>query len=403
MPVARLRTLRYHYEAMTPSFYFDNNATTRIDPRVLEAMMPLLTDQWGNVGSHHHVGTTAAGLVHRARRALAEALGAQAREIVITGGGTEADNLALRGVVGAAEGPCHLVTTAVEHPAVLETATLLQDEGRCELTVLGVDAQGRLDLDELQRSLRPGETRLVSTMWANNETGVVFPIETIGELVHEAGALLHVDAVQAVGKLALDVSTLPVDLLSISAHKFHGPKGVGALIVRTGTPLSAQLTGGGQERGRRSGTENAAGIVGLSRALELAVSTRAEAVPRMESLRDRIEEAFLGALPSLEVTGCQVDRICNTLNFTLPGIEADALLTLLDREGIACSSGSACSTGSLEPSHVLIAMDVAEERRHCALRISLSRDTTVEEVDTLIDRLPPLAKRLAALSSGEAA
>ena len=374
--------------------YFDNNATTRPDSRVVEAMLPLWHEHWGNASSGHGFGRPVRALVGEARRRSGQVLGVDASEVVFTSSGTEADNLAIRGVVLASKAPRHVVTTAVEHPAVLETCRDLERQGLCTLTVLGVGRSGLPDLGELGRALRPGETCLVSAMWANNETGVVLPIAQIGELAHAAGARLHVDGVQAIGKLDFDLDRLAIDLLALSAHKFHGPKGVGALIVRKGVRLHAMTTGGGQERDRRSGTENPAGIVGLATALEIALQEREAAAERMRALRDRLERELVARVPELVVSGAGAPRVPNTSHFTLPDIEAESLLLLLDQEGIACSAGSACSTGAHEPSHVLLAMGVDRARAAGAIRLSLSRETSEEEVERVIETLPRLVERL---------
>lgn len=376
--------------------YFDNNATTRPDPRVVEAMLPFLTEHWGNAGSSHHVGRPARKAVNEARRLVADLLGVGPADVVFTAGATEADNLALRGVMGAEPGG-HLVTTAVEHSAVLDTARELQRSGICELSVVGVDAEGRLDLDELREVIEPGHTRLVSVMAANNETGVIFPLEEIAAIAHAAGALLHVDAVQAVGKSPMDLAAVGADLVALSAHKFHGPKGVGLLTVSADARLRAQVTGGGQEKNRRSGTENAPGIVGLARALELAVEEGPERVRHCATLRTRLEAGLVAAIPELRVTGAGAPRIANTTHLTLPGVEAEPLLVHLDREGIACSAGSACSTGALEPSHVLVAMGMASDRLHGALRFSLSHETNAAEVDRVLAVLPAAVTHLRSL------
>lgn len=378
--------------------YLDNNATTRLDPRVLEAMMPLLTEHFGNPGSTHAAGRPVAKAVHAARRSVAARFGVEPSEIVFTASATEADNLALRGVIEASPEPRHLVTTAVEHPAVLDVARALEAEGRCALTVLGVDPGGRLDLAELRGALRPGETRLVSVMGANNETGVLFPVPEIADLVHEAGAFLHVDAVQLIGKVDAGWARWPADLFSLSAHKFHGPKGAGLLTAPRRVPLHPLVVGGGQERGLRSGTENPAGIVGIARALELALDHSAEAVDRMQELRDRLERELSARIDDLQVTGAGAPRNSNTLHLTLGGVEAEPVLVHLDREGIAVSAGSACSSGALKASHVLEAMGIDRSRVHGVLRISLSRETTPADVDRVIEVLPPVVERLRALA-----
>jgi cysteine desulfurase len=377
--------------------YLDNNATTRLDPAVLAAMMPLMTEHWGNPGSAHSGGRPVARAVYAARRTVAERFGLAPDEIVFTASATESDNLALRGVVEAADGPRHLITTAVEHPAVLDTARALESEGLCELTVLGVSGDGQLDLDELRAAIRPRETVLVSIMGANNETGVLFPIEEIAAIVHEAGSLLHVDAVQLIGKVEAGWTRWPVDLWSLSAHKFHGPKGVGLLTAPRRIKLHPMVVGGGQERGLRSGTENPAGIVGIARALELALDGSVQAVPRMRRLRDDLARGLVTAIDGLRISGAGADRNANTLHLTLPGIEAEPLLVQLDREGIAVSAGAACSSGALMASHVLQAMAVEKDRIHGVLRISLSRESTAAELDRVLELLPPMVERLRAL------
>lgn len=373
--------------------YLDNNATTPLDPEVLEAMLPLLTEHWGNPGSVHSGGRPVARAVHTARKSIADRFGLEPTEIVFTASATESNNLALRGVIAASGGRRHLVTTAVEHPAILDVARAMASEGECELTVLGVDHDGKLDLEALDRALRPGETALVSVMGANNETGVLFPIPEIAGLAHDAGALLHVDAVQLIGKVDASWTRWPADLFSLSAHKFHGPKGAGLLTVPRRVELKPLLLGGGQERGLRSGTENPAGIVGIAKALELALDYSAEAVPRMRALRDRLGEALAGRIPGLEITGRAAERNANTLHVTIPGIEAEPVLVRLDREGIAVSAGSACSSGALKASHVLEAMGLDVERMHGVLRFSLSRETTDADVDRVIEVLPGIVER----------
>ncbi|RKZ09815.1 cysteine desulfurase NifS [bacterium] len=374
--------------------YLDNNATTRLDPLVLEAMMPLLTEHWGNPGSSHSAGRPVAKAVHAARRSVASRFGLEPGEIIFAASATEADNLALRGIISAAPEPRHLITTAVEHPAVLDCARALQSEGLCSLTVLAVDGRGRLDLDELRAAMRPGQTRLVSVMGANNETGVLFPIPEIAEIVHEAGALLHVDAVQLIGKVDAAWTRWPVDLFSLSAHKFHGPKGVGLLTAPRRVPMQPVLVGGGQERGLRSGTENPAGIVGIAQALELALDASGEAVERMRGLRDRLEASLVERVEGLVVTGVDAARNANTSHLTIAGIEAEPVLVQLDREGIAVSAGSACSSGALEASHVLKAMGIAGDRIHGVLRISLSRESTGAEIERVVGLLPGVVERV---------
>lgn len=379
--------------------YLDNNATTRLDPRVLDAMLPLYQEQWANPGSGHRLGREVRQSLTTARRLCADLLQIAPDELTFTGGGTEADNLAIRGSVLAAQPPRHVITTAVEHSAVLDTCRGLEQEGLCTLTVLDVDGEGQIDMAQLERALIPGETCLVSAMWANNETGVLLPIEEIGRLAHDAGARLHVDGVQAIGKLDVRLDRLTADLFSVSAHKFHGPKGVGALVVRKGTPLAPQVTGGGQERGLRSGTENPAGIVGLARALDLAFEERPRASDHMKTLRDRLERGLLQEVEGLRITGANTPRLPNTTHLTLEGVESEVVLVALDRQGIACSAGSACSTGALEPSHVLVAMGIPPERIRGGVRLASSRETTAADIDHVVQQLPDIVHRLRGLAS----
>ena len=378
--------------------YLDNNATTRLDEDVLDTMLPFLREQWGNAGSGHHVGRPVARAVNAARRSVADRYGVRPGDVVFCAGATEADNLALRGSLAARPDRRHLVTTAVEHPAVLDCARMLESEGLCELSIVAVDGQGRLDVDALEAALRPGETALVSVMGANNETGVVLPLAEVAARARAAGAWLHVDAVQLVGKSTVDPIEAGADLIALSAHKFHGPKGLGALILRRGIDPSPIVHGGGQEKGRRPGTLNAPGIVGFARALERVDEEDPTAIPRMRALRERLESGLSAAVADLEITGAGVDRVANTTHVTVPGVEAEALLVQLDREGIACSAGSACSTGALEPSPVLVAMGIAPDRLHGALRLSTSRETTEADVDRLLEVLPPVVARLRALT-----
>jgi len=361
-------------------------------------MMPLLTEHFGNPGSSHAAGRPVAKAVYAARRAVADRFALEPNEIVFLASATEADNLALRGVITASDGPRHLITTAVEHPAVLDVARALEAEGLCSLTILDVDGDGQLSLDELRDAMRPGETKLVSIMGANNETGVLFPIPEIASIVHDAGALLHVDAVQLIGKVPAEWTRWPVDLFSLSAHKFHGPKGSGLMTAPRHVKLNPMVVGGGQERGLRSGTENPVGIVGISKALELALDHSAEAVPRMEAMRDRLADGLGSQVEGLLVTGAGASRNANTLHVTIPGVEAEPILVNLDREGIAVSAGSACSSGALKASHVLEAMDLPKDRIHGVLRLSLSRETTDADIDRVLDVLPSIVQRVRGLA-----
>lgn len=373
--------------------YLDNNATTRLDAAALDAMLPFLREQFGNAGSGHHLGRPVAKAVNAARRSVADRFGVKPANVVFCAGATEADNLALQGVLAARPERRHLITTAVEHPAVLDCARALERQGRCELSVIGVDGDGHLDLDAFTSALRP-DTALVSVMGANNETGVLFPIDEIATLARAVGAWVHVDGVQLVGKTNVDLASLPADLIALSAHKFHGPKGVGVLVVRDGVSIEPTAHGGGQEKGRRPGTVNTAGVIGMAAALEQVARHDREALPRMESLRTRLEAGLRHAVADVEISGAGAERVVNTTHLTIPGVEAEALLIQLDREGICCSVGSACSTGALEPSHVLTAMGIAPERLHGALRLSMSRETTDQDVDRVLEVLPAAVERL---------
>lgn len=358
--------------------YLDHNATTPLDRRVLEAMLPILESGFGNPSSLHWFGQRARGAVEDARAQVAALIGASPSEIVFTGSGTEADNMALRGVAGAAKDPRRkIVHTAVEHHAVIHTARALQEEGWPVETVR-VGQDGVLDLDSL-RAVVDDATALVSVMLANNETGVMQPLSEVVKIAKARGALVHCDAVQAAGKVPLDVSALGVDLLALSAHKFYGPKGVGVLYIRRGTRLRAWARGGAQERNRRPGTENVAGIVGLGRAATLArEELRAEA-PRLQALRDRLEHKLF-AIPGTRRNG-EGPRVPNTTNVSFEGIEAESLLMALDLMGIAVSTGAACAAGAVEPSHVLRGMGLPVERVQASIRFSLGRSTTEVQVD----------------------
>ena len=383
---------------MNPVVYFDNNATTRVAPEVFAAMEPYLTELYGNPSSIHRFGSDVGRKLQEARAQVATLLGAaDPVEIVFTSCGTEGDNAAIRSVLDARPEKRHIVTTRVEHPAVMGLCQHLEKKGY-RVTWLGVDGDGMLDLDELKASLTD-DTALVSIMWANNETGVVFPIAEIADMVKAKGIPFHVDAVQAAGKVALGLKKLPVDLLTISAHKFHGPKGVGALYVKRGVTFHPFLIGGHQERGRRAGTENVAGIVGMGKAAELVLQTMGEDKPRVQALRDRLERLLLESCPSSRVNGARDKRLDNTLNVSFKFIEGEAILVLLDQEGICASTGSACTAGSSEPSHVLRAMGVPPDWVQGAVRFSLSRYTTGGEVDFVNQKVPLIVQRLSGLSS----
>ncbi|MGK7915511.1 MAG: cysteine desulfurase NifS [Prochloraceae cyanobacterium] len=381
---------------MKDCIYLDNNATTRVDEEVLAAMLPYLSQYYGNPSSMHSFGGQVSKAVKTARKQVASLLGADISEIVFTSCGTEGDNAAIRAALLAQPNKRHIVTTEVEHPAVLNLCKQLEKQGYT-VTYLSVNGQGQLDLDEVQASLT-GNTALVSVMYANNETGVVFPIEQIGQMAKEYGALFHVDAVQAVGKIPLNMKTSTIDLLVLSGHKIHGPKGMGALYVRRGTKFRPLLVGGHQERGRRGGTENVAGIVALGKAAELAQQHLAHNVEQEKRLRDRLERGILETIADTVVNGHPTERLPNTTNIGFKYIEGEAILLLLDRYGICASSGSACTSGSLEPSHVLRAMGLPYSVLHGSIRFSLSRYTTEAEVDRVLEVVPGIIERLRALS-----
>ena len=380
--------------------YLDHNATTPLHPEVLAAMTPYLTERFGNPSSLHAWGREARQTLEQARTTIAGALGSPDKDtIVFTAGGTEADNLALMGVAaGQAQRGRHLIVSAVEHHAVLNTAAHLARHG-FEVTSLPVDGQGLLDPDEVQRAIRP-DTILVSLMHGNNETGVLFPVAQVGRICRERGVVFHTDAVQSVGKLPLDVEALGVDLLSLSAHKLHGPKGIGALYIRRGTPMQPLLHGGSQERSRRAGTENVAGAVGLARAVALMGQDLEAAAKRLTHLRDRLEHGLIAALPGVLRNGHPTERLPHTTNLAFSGIEAESMILALDLHGVAVSSGAACTSGSLEPSHVLLAMGLPRARVESSIRFSLGRGTTAEEIGYVLEILPPIVERMQRVSAG---
>jgi len=380
--------------------YLDHAATTPVDPEVAEAMARVLREAHGNPSSAYAEGRAARALVDRAREEVAAALGAQPSEIVFTSGGTEADNLALRGTLKARrdEGGDGLVTTAVEHHAVLDTARDLERFAHVRVTVLPVDRDGRVDPAAVEAALDP-RAALVSVMHGNNEIGTLQPIERIGAICRDRGVTFHSDAVQTVGALELDVRRVPVDLVSVNAHKFYGPKGVGALYVRKGTRIATMQTGGGQEKGRRTGTENVAGIVGLGHALRLATERRATESARQARLRDRLIAGIRSRIPDAVFTGHPTERLPNNASFCFPGTQGEALIVALDLAGIAASSGSACTSGNTEPSHVLLALGLARSVAQGSLRLTVGRDTAEADVDALLEALPPIVARLRAISA----
>lgn len=385
---------------MTETIYMDHSATTPVRPEVLEAMLPYFTEHYGNPSSLHRLGREAGKALRQARQRMADLLGCQPGEIIITSCGTEADNLALRGVALArqrrGEGN-HIIVSAVEHKAVLYTARHLRDYYGFEVTELPVDSAGRVSPDDLAAAIRE-DTVLVSIMAANNEVGTLQPLAELSAVCRERGVPFHSDAVQAAGSLSLRVDELGVDLLSLGAHKFYGPKGVGLLYVRRGTPLLPQITGGGQESKRRAGTENVPYIVGMARALELAQAERQSESGRLIKLRDRLIEGLLAAIPDCYLTGHRWERLANHASFIVRGVEAEGMLIGLDMEGICASSGSACTSGAQEPSHVLMAMGVPRHEAAGHLRLSLGHSNTEEHVERVLQVLPPLVQRLRELS-----
>ena len=376
--------------------YLDNNATTRPAPEVIEALLPFLAEHWGNPSSMHAFGGNVRRHVEAARAQVAALIGADPAEIVFTGCGTESDNAAIFGAVGAAASRVNVVTTRVEHPAVLAPCRQLRDAGHF-LIELNVDSAGMLDLAELREALGMGPA-VVSIMWANNETGVVFPIDEIAAMVKAEGGIVHTDAVQAVGKVPIDVRQTPVDLLSFSGHKLHAPKGIGVLYIRKGTKLKPFVVGGHQENNRRAGTENVAGIIALGKACELAAQHMKDDAVRMAGMRDRLQQRLLASCPDVRINGDQRHRLPNTVNVSFEYIEGESILYHLSDLGIGASSGSACTSGSLEPSHVLRAMGVPFTAVHGSIRFSLSRYTTASEIDYVLEQMPKIVTRLRSLS-----
>jgi len=376
--------------------YFDNNATTKVADEVFEAMRPYLCDLYGNPSSMHTFGGQVGVKIREAREQVANLLGCHPSEIVFTSCGTESDSAAILGTLAAVPHKRKVITTRVEHPAVLTVCRDLENRGY-EVIELGVDKQGRLDLDELEDEL-DDDTALVSIMSANNETGTVFPTERIAQMVTERGIAFHTDAVQIAGKIPLKLSDSPINLLSLSGHKLHAPKGVGVLYIRTGTRLAPFLRGGHQESGRRAGTENVAGIVAIGKACELAAHGMEDENTRVKALRDKLEAGILKSCPDSRINGDPDHRLPNTTNISFEYIEGEAILLMLDQFGICASSGSACTSGSLEPSHVLRAMGVPFTAAHGSIRYSLSRYNTEEEVDFTIEKMPQIIERLRALS-----
>ncbi|HTO79697.1 MAG TPA: cysteine desulfurase NifS [Methylocystis sp.] len=373
--------------------YLDNNATTRVDARVVEKMLPYFSDEFGNASSTHVFGSEVANAVRDARRSVQALLGAaHDHEIVFTSGGTEADNAAIMAALSAVEGRNEIVTSAVEHPAVLSVIEHLQACG-VKTHIVGVDSCGRLEMEAFRKALGP-KTALVSIMWANNETGTLFPVKELAELAHEAGALFHTDAVQAAGKTPIELKSTKIDLLSLSAHKIHGPKGIGALYVRKGTKFTPLIRGGHQERTRRGGTENTPGIIGFGAAAEIMLAALTEEASKVGALRDRLERRIVEEIGDCVVSGDLENRLPNTANIAFFDIEGEAVLSHLNRAGVAASTGSACTAGSNEPSHVLRAMDVPPRALNGAIRFSLSRDNCEADVDRVMEILPGVVAKL---------
>jgi len=376
--------------------YMDNNATTQVAPEVLEAMLPFLTDRYGNPSSAYTFGGQVARNIRDAREQTAAILGALPEEIIFTSCGSESDNTAIMSALSTGKDKVHIVTSRVEHPAVKVLCNELAKQGY-RVTEIPVDREGHLDMDRYKESLTPG-TAIVSLMWANNETGVIFPVEEAARMARDRGILFHTDAVQAAGKIPIDLQNSAIDMLSISGHKLHAPKGIGVLYVRKGTKFSPFLVGGHQELGRRGGTENTASIIALGKACELALNRMEEENTKVKALRDKLETELLRQVPNSRINGGGAERLPNTTSISFESIEGESILLLMDEFGICASSGSACTSGSLQPSHVLRAMGVPFTMAHGSIRFSLSVYNTEEEIDFVIDKIPPIIEKLRKLS-----
>ncbi|GBD38371.1 Cysteine desulfurase IscS [bacterium HR37] len=380
-------------KAYMKKIYLDYNATTPLDPRVFEAMLPYMKEEFGNPSSIHSFGRKGKAALDNSREQVAELIGALPKEVVFTSGGSESNNFAIKGIaLSLREKGSHLITTKVEHASVIESFEFLRTLG-FKVTYLGVDEYGLIDLEELKRAIND-ETILVSVMFANNETGVIMPIEEIAEIVKEKGIILHTDAVQAVGKIEIDLRKIPVDLLSLSAHKLYGPKGIGALFIREGVKITPIIHGGGQERGRRSGTENVPGIVGLGKACEIAKEEMQTENARVAEFRDKLHRGILEKIDGVKLNGHPERRLANTLNLSFKGVDGESLVINLDLEGIAVSTGSACSEGNVDPSHVLLAMGMSRELATSSIRFSLGRFTKREDIEHVLDILPGIVSRI---------
>lgn len=377
--------------------YMDNAATTALRRDVLDAMMPYLTDIYGNPSSLHYFGQEAHKAVENARHQVASALNAEDNEIIFTGCGTEADNMALKGIAEKYQSKGkHIITSSVEHHAILHTCEYLEKHG-FEVTYLPIDEYGMVKAEQVRDAIR-SDTILVSIMFANNEVGTIMPIKEIGAVCREKGVFFHTDAVQAVGHVAIDVKAMNIDLLSLSAHKLHGPKGVGALYIRKGIVVPPLLHGGAQERRKRAGTENVAGIVGLGKAIEIACSDIEGTAKRMCYLRDKLINGIEASIPEVKLNGHRTERLPGNVNFSIKYIEGESILLMLDINGIAASSGSACTSGSLDPSHVLLAMGMPHETAHGSLRLTLGDDTTEDDIDYVLEVLPEIVVKLRKMS-----
>jgi len=376
--------------------YVDNNATTQVSPEVLEEMLPYFNEFYGNPSSMHTFGGKVEHKITEARARIASLLGVSPEEIIFTSCGTESDSTAIRSVILSNPDKKHILTSRVEHPAVKNLYEYLSKNGY-RVTFVPVDRKGRLDLDYLYENLSD-DTALISIMWANNESGVIFPIEEISKVVREKGIVFHTDAVQAVGKFPIDLKAIDIDMLSLSGHKLHGPKGVGALYVRRGTKYTPFMIGGHQEKGRRGGTENVASIIGLGKACELAAAYLSDNNNQVKQLRDKLENEILKRVPNTIINGDRNHRLPNTTSIAFEYVEGESILLMMDEFGICASSGSACTSGSLEPSHVLRAMGVPFTAAHGSVRFSLSKYNTEEEIDFIIEKLPPIIERLRELS-----
>lgn len=382
---------------MEKFIYMDNAATTPVRAEVLNAIMPYFTTKYGNASSVYKLGQESKKAVEKAREQVAEALGAQASEVYFTAGGSESDNWALRGVTEALkEKGNHIITTKIEHHAILHTSQYLEENG-FEVTYLPVDKHGKVSLEDLEGAIKP-TTVLISIMMANNEIGTIEPIAQIGEIAHKHGIIFHTDAVQAVGHVPIDVDKMNIDLLSLSGHKLGAPKGIGAIYIRKGTKIKPLIFGGAQERKRRAGTENVPAIVGLGKAIELANAEMQEEVTRLTLLRDKLISGLMETVPNTRLNGHPTDRLPGNCNISFEFVEGESVLMLLDMNGICASSGSACTSGSLDPSHVLLSLGLKHEEAHGSVRFTLGHETTEEDVNYVLEKMPPIIERLRSMS-----